>query len=131
MQFLAFDDGDPGQRNIVRNTRDTLAGLEKRFRRYLSKNTSNAIAHHNLAIVLDAQGRFEEALLEHDRALDIVDRDGFFDARSDTVRRRTAWERLYGDRPTPEADNATPAGSVPPSTEALPSSSPSEAIAAP
>lgn len=146
-QFLAFDDGDPGQRHILRNTRDTLPGLEKRLRRYLAKNTSNAIAHHNLAIVLDAQGRFEEALIEHDRALDIVDREGFFDARSDTVRRRTAWERVYGDRPLPEvvdvAPDATPATAttpaaapaaleVPaPTAPPLPSSAPSEPIAAP
>jgi hypothetical protein len=143
-QFLAFDDGDSGQRHILRNTHDTLPGLEKRLRRYLTKNTSNAIAHHNLAIVLDAQGRFEEALIEHDRALDIVDREGFFDARSDTVRRRTAWERVYGDRPTPDLDASpdappapvapgVPAPGVPTApaapAEALPSSSPSEPIA--
>jgi hypothetical protein len=139
-QFLAFDDGDPGQRHIVRNTRDTLPGLEKRFRRYLAKNSGNAIAHHNLAIVLDAQGRFEEALIEHDRALDIVDREGFFDARSDTVRRRTAWERVYGERPSRTTDEAPePAPAAPsapsampvPSAPPVPTSSPVEPIAAP
>lgn len=108
-QFLAFDDGDTGQKAIITDTTSTLASLEKRLRRYVANNKGNAIAHFNLAVVLDAQSRFEEALIEQDRGLDIVSREGFFDARSDTIRRRDVWERMYGPRPTPVVvDDGTP-----------------------
>ncbi len=101
--FLAFDDGDNGQAAIITDRADTLDGLEQRLRRYISKNPGNAIAHHNLGVVLEAGGRYEDALIEHDRALDIVPREGFFDARSDTIRHRSAWEQMYGPRPVARA----------------------------
>lgn len=98
--MLAFDVGDSGQKRILESD-DTPAGRERRLRRYLRKNPGNAIAMHNLAVVLSAQGRFEEALVLHDAALAIVARDGFADARHETDRRRTMWIRMFGGRPAP------------------------------
>ena len=103
--FLAFDDGDNGQAAIINDRAATLDGLEQRLRRYVAKNPGNAIAHHNLGVILEARGRYEDALIEHDRALDIVPREGFFDARSDTIRHRAAWEQMFGPRPVAKADD--------------------------
>lgn len=124
---LTFDDSDAAQAPIIADTKAPLADTEQRLRRYLADHKSNASAHFNLAVVLDAQGRYEEALLEQDRALDIDVRDTFFDARSATIRRRDAWERVNGPRPvhtvveqaavptsTPPATTASPATYAPP-----------------
>lgn len=98
-----FDTGDNGQKRILEDDTATLANRERRLRRYLKKNDANAIAHHNLAIILAAQGRFEDALVEHDRAIAIVNRPGFADARGETARHLTMWVRMFGPRPVVEA----------------------------
>jgi hypothetical protein len=98
-----FDTGDNGQKRILEDDSATLANRERRLRRYLKKNDGNAIAHHNLAIILAAQGRFEDALVEHDRAIAIVNRPGFADARWETARHLTMWTRMFGPRPVAEA----------------------------
>jgi len=106
-----FDTGDNGQKRILEDDDATLANRERRLRRYLKKNEGNAIAHHNLAIILAAQGRFEDALVEHNKAIAIVNRPGFLDARSETERRLTMWVRMFGPRPVVEA--ASPAAAAP------------------
>ncbi len=129
---LAFDTGDGAQKKILESEL-TLHERERRLRRYLKKNKGNAIAMHNLAIVLTAQGRFEDALAMHDAAIAIVNRDGFFAAKAETDRRRTMWIRMFGPRPsdaaaatttttapaetattTPSPETATPAETAPP-----------------
>ena len=126
---LTFDDADSGQNEMLEDESLSPAQLEKKLRRYLEKNPGNAIAHHNLGIVLDVQARYEEALLEFDRALDIVERASFFDARSAAIRRRNLWERMYGPRPPRPAldgeidvdgDDVGP----PPTAESAPASAP-------
>ena len=115
---LTFDDSDAAQAGIIADPKASLADTEERLRLFLANHKSNASAHFNLAVVLDAQGRYEEALLEQDRALDIDVRDTFFDARSATIRRRDAWERIHGPRPAraiaEDAPATTPAPSTPP-----------------
>lgn len=109
---LAFDMGDSGQRRIL-ESEDTLVGRERRLRRYLRTHDGNAIAMHNLAVVLSAQGRFEEALAMHDAALAIVARDGFAEARRETDRRRTMWIRMFGERPSSASSSSSPSAAPP------------------
>lgn len=113
---LAFDMGDSGQKRILESD-DTLVGRERRLRRYLRKHDGNAIAMHNLAVVLSAQGRFEDALAMHDAAIAIVARDGFAEARHETERRRTMWIRMFGERPG-SASSSSSSSTAPPAAPA-------------
>lgn len=107
---LDFDDGDRSQQQILEAAgREPLATTERRLRRFLKREPDNAIATFNLAVVLDAQGRFEDALALYDRALARVNRDGFAAGRAGCLTRKTRWEAVYGARPAPAAPSqATP-----------------------
>ncbi len=108
---VTFDAGDTGQERILERARtEPLGAIEKSLRRYLKKNEGNAIAMYNLAVALDGQGKFEEALAMYDKAIEVVNRAGFAQARADCSARLQAWERVYGPRKQPKNvdDDADP-----------------------
>lgn len=115
---VLFDAGDPGQQKALdRAAKEPLKTTERSLRRYLKKNENNAIAMFNIGVVLDAQGRFEEALKSYDSALAIVVRDGWREARAACAGRLAAFERVYGKREKPTTTVA-PAESPPAPTTA-------------
>lgn len=127
-EALHLDDGDPGQKDIMKAAgTEPLAKLERRLRRYLKREPDNAIARFNLAVTLDAQGRFDDALAAYDAAIARVERAGFVAGRAGCAARKARFEAMYGASkplppppaaPTPPATSPTvaPAPAAPPAT---------------
>jgi hypothetical protein len=119
-EVLRLDDGDPGQKSILKDAgTGTLQVLERRLRRYLKREPDNAIARFNLAVTLDAQGRFDEALAAYDAALSRVPRAGFAEGRAGCAQRKARFEAMFGPLPsTPSTpsptETSTPAPGAPP-----------------
>jgi len=100
---VRFDEGDPGEQAILkRSMKEPLKSVERDLRRYLKKNEGNAIAKHNLAVVLDAEGKFEAALDAYDAALKIVTRPGWREHREACAERLRNWKLVYGVREKPK-----------------------------
>lgn len=102
-ETVRYDDGDPGQEKILkRSLKDPLNMVERDFRRYIKKNDGNAIAIYNLAVVLDAEGKFEAALEKYDEAMKIVVRPQWRETREACAQRLRAWKLVYGAREKPK-----------------------------
>lgn len=126
-QQMRLDDSDGGLRNalaaIIKN-KWTLPQAEKKLRRYLKKHSNNAIATYNLAVIVDAQGRHEDALPLYDEAMRIHTRDYYVPARAGCARRASAKKSVFGE-PEPGAaveqiPDDKPAQQAPPVGEAPP-----------
>lgn len=115
---VRLDDTDSGQKRIleqlVKGTKP-LREIERKLRRYLKKNEKSAIARYNLAVVLDAEGKHEEALVEYDAAMKIHSRDYYLQSRADCSRRAEAKKAVFGEPPVP-VKPAAPAASSPTSS---------------
>ena len=75
--------------NVVKS-KTTLRDAERKLRKYLRKNEQSAIAKYNLAVLIDAQGRHDEALALYDEAMRIRTRDYYVEARAGCARRACA-----------------------------------------
>lgn len=124
-QVVRLDDSDGGLTSAIANITDrkwTLRNAERKIRRYLKLHENNAIATYNIAVLVDAQGRHDEALAIYDDAMKIHSRDYYIEARAGCARRATAKRAVYGDPPTAPAkadslnDDAQPVGDAPPAT---------------
>lgn len=110
-EVLRLDDGDPGQKAILKIAGSgPLTRLEQRLRRYLKREPNNAIARFNLAVTLDAEGRFDEALAAYDQAIAHVARAGFAEGRAGCARRKARFEAMFGK---PTTTSTTPAEAPP------------------
>ena len=85
---VRLDDDDPGQAKILETAEGgAIAQAAGDARRYLQAHPSNASAAYNLAVLLDAMGRYQEALDTYDRALSLGGKDYYLHARADCARR--------------------------------------------
>ena len=99
-QVVRLDDSDGGLISAIDNiTRRnwTLRNAERKIRRYLKVHPNNAIATYNIAVLVDAQGRHDEALAIYDEAMKINSRDYYIEARAGCARRATAKRAVFGD----------------------------------
>jgi hypothetical protein len=99
-QVVRFDDSDGGLIPAIDNITKrkwTLRNAERKIRRYLKTHPNNAIATYNIAVLVDAQGRHEEALAIYDEAMKIHTRDYYIEARAGCARRATAKRAVFGD----------------------------------
>jgi hypothetical protein len=112
-QVVRLDDGDGELRHAIRAITEqawTLAVAEKKLRRFLKKHAHNAIATYDLAVLVDAQGRHEDALLLYDEAMRINTRDYYVAARAGCARRATAKKAVFGE---PAPRSVTPLETIP------------------
>lgn len=125
-QVVRLDDSDGGLISAIDNVtrrKWTLRTAERKIRRYLKVHPGNAVATYNIAVLVDAQGRHDEALAIYDEAMKINTRDYYIEARAGCARRATAKRAVFGDTAAHAAahaeekpsrgslnDDATPAG---------------------
>lgn len=121
-QVVRLDDTDGGLSSAldsITKNKWTLAEAEQRLRRYLLKHSHNSIATYDLAVIVDAQGRHEEALPLYDEAMRIHTRDYYIEARAGCARRAAAKNSVFGEpsvmplEDTAEAEGK-PVGEAPP-----------------
>lgn len=99
-QVVRLDDSDGGLAPAIENVTNrkwTLRQAEKKVRRYLRLHANNAIATYNLAVLVDAQGRHDEALAIYDEAMKLHTRDYYIESRAGCARRATAKRAVFGE----------------------------------
>jgi len=96
---VRLDDEDPGQEPILEvAATGNLALAVRDMRTYVEKHPFNASAAYNLAVFLDAQGEYDEALAMYNLSLSRSSKSFYRTARTECARRLTATNDL-----TPEA----------------------------
>ncbi len=94
---VRLDDEDPGQEPILQVARaGNIAQAAHDMGLYLQQNPYSASAAYNLAVFLEAMGRYGEALETYDRALSLGYQDLYSSARAECARRLAAAEALQG-----------------------------------
>lgn len=125
--FIRLDDSDSGQKAVIQRivkAQIPLRDGERGLRRYLKKNPGNGVALYNLAVVLDAQGKHDEALTHYDESMQIAPRDYYRETRAGCARRAAARKAVYGETTSPPPQKAAPSapGIAPPAPTAPPAS---------
>lgn len=117
--FVQLDDGDSSQRKAIEHAQGgRYVAAERSLRSYLKKTPTNAVAHYNLGVVLEGQGRHREALQSYDEAIRISARPYYRDTRTSCERRAEATEAVYGvAAPAPEPAGKAATSATPPMLE--------------
>jgi len=94
-QEIRMDDDDEAQKPIIQlaekgNVPDALSAMES----YVQSNPNNAPARYNLAVLLDASGRYGEALEHYDRAMALASKDFYPEMKQACLRRKSNQEAL-------------------------------------
>ena len=85
---VRLDDDDPGQEMILEAAKaGNISQAAADAERYLERNPMNAPAAYNLAVFLEALGRFEAALASYDNALSLGNKAFYVRARAACARR--------------------------------------------
>jgi tetratricopeptide (TPR) repeat protein len=99
-QEIRMDDDDDAQKPIIQmaqqgNIPDALDAMES----YVESNPNNAPARYNLAVLLDASGRYAEALGHYRRAMALANKDYYPEMKRACLRRKFNQEALSQDSP--------------------------------
>lgn len=87
-KFIYLDKDDPKQKPIIEVAeRGSLDQALTELRSYLEQNPGNAVALYNTAAILDAQGRYQEALDLYAKAIDLSPKSLYIDAQTECSRR--------------------------------------------
>jgi tetratricopeptide (TPR) repeat protein len=112
---VRLDDSDGDQAALLRGVTDKGLPPRKaavRLRKYLRSHENNAVALYNLGVMLDAQGKHDDALRSYDAAMKINTRDYYQATREGCARRAEDRRKVFGTPPAPPASPA-PAPSSP------------------
>ena len=94
-QRVRLDADDPEQEPIVKlASAGSVAKAADDLTRYFQQNPSSPSAAYNLAVLLDAQGRYEQALPLYERALRLGGQSYYHEAREGCTRRLAARRAL-------------------------------------
>ena len=92
---VTLDDSDPGQEHIIATAQaGNVAQAAEDCRTYLRANPKSAPAAYNLAVFLDAMGRYEEAMTHYDQAMQLGSSGDYAKARAECARRLHAQTEL-------------------------------------
>ena len=85
---IPLDDSDENLKEAVSNARArSFSKASKQFEEYLGQNPSASEAHYNIGVILDAQSRFEEAMLRYDEAIKLNPKPLYINTRSSCAER--------------------------------------------
>lgn len=89
---VRLDKSDKAQRKLLKVARNgNVSAAEKDLRAYLGSHPGSAAAQYNLAVMLDALGRYDEALPLYDSAIAAVgERRYYLDAKAGCAQRKAA-----------------------------------------
>jgi hypothetical protein len=88
MKTIRMDDEDERQKPIIKIAEQgNVAFAIEEMEKYVKENPTRGSAQYNLAVLLDAQGRYTEALDLYNQALRSASKDYYFDAKSECARR--------------------------------------------
>jgi hypothetical protein len=94
---VRLDDSDEAQGPMIETARaGNLAQAAADFTAYLQAHPNSAPAAYNLAVVLDAMGRYQEALGYYDQALALGNKDFYSTARAECAARLASAQALTG-----------------------------------
>ena len=94
-RYIRLDGDDEGQKPIVEVAKGgNLDQAGKEFSDYLQKNPQNPAALYNLAVIYDAQGRYQEALDLYTRAISLSTKDFYVQMKTECTQRQAAAEAL-------------------------------------
>jgi hypothetical protein len=111
---LRLDETDNGQSAVLDRLNDApVPQLIKTQRTYVTSNPQNAVAHYNLAVLLDANANYDEALSEYDIAMGIQARDYYNSTKAGCQERKRFYEMMH-----------VPAGTVAPAAQPGPGMAP-------
>jgi tetratricopeptide (TPR) repeat protein len=87
-KYIRMDDEDKAQKPIIEvaekgNVSRAITEMEG----YVQSNPQNAGALYNLAVLLDASGRYEEALGLYTKAISLASKDFYVDMKAECARR--------------------------------------------
>jgi hypothetical protein len=99
-QEIRMDDDDDGQKPIIQlaeqgNVPAALSNMQG----YVQSHPDNASALYNLAVLLDASGRYSEALEYYDRAIALSNKDYYMRMKQECTLRKSNQEALAQDIP--------------------------------
>jgi tetratricopeptide (TPR) repeat protein len=96
-RYVQLDDSEEALKPIIETAqRGNMGQAEIDFRTYLGTNPNSAAAAYDLAVVLDAMGRYQEAMGWYDRALQVGNQDFYARARADCAARMQGAAALQG-----------------------------------
>lgn len=89
---VRLDKSDKAQRKLLKVARNgNVSAAEKDLRAYLGSHPGNAAAQYNLAVMLDALGRYDDALKLYESAIAAVgERRYYLDAKAGCAQRKAA-----------------------------------------
>jgi tetratricopeptide (TPR) repeat protein len=92
---IRLDDEEEAQRPVIDLARsgDTPKAVESE-KQLLAKSPNSAVAIFNLAVLLDAQGLYKDALPLYDQAIKLRSKDFYFEVRRDCAQRLANAEAL-------------------------------------
>jgi tetratricopeptide (TPR) repeat protein len=92
---LKIDDDDEAQKPIIAVAKGgNLQRAAEEMQAYLGRNPSNVIAAYNYAVLLDAQGRYSEALEHYTKAASSTTKAYYTEGKAACARRLAAQEAL-------------------------------------
>ncbi len=92
---VRVDDSDDKQASIIKTAENgAVAQAAEDMGAFVKENPNSASGHYNLAVFLDAQGRYDEALPMYDKAMSLGGPGWYSDARAACAKRLGAAEAL-------------------------------------
>jgi len=86
-RLVPLDEGDAEQLSILEVALDgNIARAREDMKAYVDKDPDNAAAIYNLAVLTEAMGKLDDALALYDRALSLVEKDLYSEAREAAAR---------------------------------------------
>jgi hypothetical protein len=107
--IVPFDHTDSGQARILDGTeKGPITASIEAMRKYISySNENNAIAHYNLAVMLDYNRQYTEAIKEYDQAMSFsVARPFYPESRLGCLERQRIEAMMFGAKPIGDAPAA-------------------------
>ncbi len=88
VKTIRMDDEDEKQKPIIKIAEQGNVGFAiEEMQKYAKENPNNGAALYNLAVLLDAAGRYQEAMDHYSQALRLKTKDYYIDAKSECAQR--------------------------------------------
>jgi hypothetical protein len=93
---LRLDDSDAGQSNVMARYSSEPIGLVIRtLEEYVAKNPENGAGHYNLAVFLDADQKYDEAIKHYQKAMSLGPRDFYASTYAGCTERQRYYQLMH------------------------------------